>query len=168
MVKKLIILLVLITSITYGEMIENKEVFEIIKSENVLNVDVRYQDINGSIEELENSGLKPRIVALIADFREKTGGFEDIGELKLIKGIGKSTYDKLRKQLKVKTKIQKKPLFINRSDTTILTYYGFSKKEIKKIEQFMEKNGKIKSNLELLKLLPKERYEKYKGILKYN
>ena len=34
-----------------------------------------------------------------------------------------------------------------------LSYYGFDKKEIKKIRKFIEKNGKIKNNIILKKVI---------------
>ena len=88
--------------------------------------------------------------------------------MKRIKGIGQATFDKLRKKLMIKTQIEKKPLYINEANDTLLEYYGFDKKEIKDIRKYLNKNGRINSNLDLMKVLSEKNYRKYKSIIKYD
>ena len=112
--------------------------------------------------------MTTRLAGLIVEYREQTGGFKNLNELKRIKGIGQATFDKLRKKLMIKTQIEKKPLYINEANDTLLEYYGFDKKEIKDIRKYLNKNGRINSNLDLMKVLSEKNYRKYKSIIKYD
>lgn len=155
--------------IAYGNPFENNESFDIIMSDNVLDENSKYLDINtASKEEMSNFGVTTRLAGLIVEYREQTGGFKNLNELKRIKGIGQATFDKLRKKLMIKTRIEKKPLYINEANDTLLEYYGFDKKEIKDIRKYLNKNGRINSNLDLMKVLSEKNYRKYKSIIKYD
>ena len=155
--------------IAYGNPFENNESFDIIMSDNVLDENSKYLDINtASKEEMSNFGVTTRLAGLIVEYREQTGGFKNLNELKRIKGIGQATFDKLRKKLMIKTQIEKKPLYINEANDTLLEYYGFDKKEIKDIRKYLNKNGRINSNLDLMKVLSEKNYRKYKSIIKYD
>lgn len=155
--------------IAYGNPFENNESFDIIMSDNVLDENSKYLDINtASKEEMSNSGVTTRLAGLIVEYREQTGGFKNLNELKRIKGIGQAIFDKLRKKLMIKTQIEKKPLYINEANDTLLEYYGFDKKEIKDIRKYLNKNGRINSNLDLMKVLSEKNYRKYKSIIKYD
>lgn len=154
---------------SYGNPFENSENFDIIMSDNVLDENSRFLDINSaSKEEMSNFGVTTRLAGLIVDYREKTGGFQNLLELKRIKGIGEATLDKLERKLKIKTSIKKKPLYINEADEELLNYYGFGKKEIKNIKKYLAKNGRINNNLDLMEILSKKDYDKYKSIIKYD
>ena len=107
-------------------------------------------------------------ISKIIDYREKTGGFLKIDELKRIKGIGNATFEKLSKKFKIESPINKKPLYINDANEELLKYYGFDKKEIKKLKDYLDKNRRIDNNIQLMELLSKKRYEKYKEIIKYD
>ncbi len=156
-------------NIIYGNPFENVESFDIIMSDNVLDKESKYLDINtASKEEMSNSGVTTRLAGLIVDYREQTGGFNNLNELKRIKGIGQATFEKLRKKLVIKTPIEKKPLYINEASDELLEYYGFDKKEIKDIRKYLNKNGRINSNLDLMKVLSEKNYRKYKSIIKYD
>lgn len=165
----LIFIVFLNFSIIYGNPFENNESFDIIMSDNLLDEESKYLDINtASKEEMSNSGITIRLAGLIVNYREKTGGFENLNELKRIKGIGEATFDKLSKKLRIKTQIKKKPLYINEANDELLNYYGFDKKEIKNIRKYLDKNSRINSNLELMKILSEKDYKKYKTIIKYD
>ena len=155
--------------VIYGNPFENNKSFDIIMSDNVLEEESRYIDINSATkEDMVSGGVTTRLAGLIVDYREKTGGFKNLNELKRIKGIGQATFDKLRKKLMIKTVIEKKPLYINEADEELLGYYGLDKKDIKDIKKYLEKNGRINSNLDLMKVLSEKNYRKYKSIIKYD
>lgn len=165
----LIFVIFLNFGIIYGNPFENSESFDIIMSDNVLDEESKYLDINtASKEEMSNSGVTTRLAGLIVDYREQTGGFNNLNELKRIKGIGQATFEKLRKKLMIKTPIEKKTLYINEASDELLGYYGFDKKEIRDIRKYLDKNGRINSNLDLMKVLSEKNYRKYKSIIKYD
>lgn len=170
--KRLVVILFtvfLVNGIIYGNTFQNSENFDIIMSDNVLDKESRYLDINeASKEDMVSDGVTSRIATSIVNYREKTGGFKSLIELKRIKGIGDATFEKLKKKFKIKTSIEKKPLYINEANDELLRYYGFDKKEIKEIRSYLNKNGRINNNLELMKLLSEKNYKKYKTIIKYD
>lgn len=50
-----------------------------------------------SQSELESlSGIGPAFAGRIMEYREKNGGFRDINEVKLVKGIGEKTFEKIK------------------------------------------------------------------------
>ncbi len=63
---------------------------------------------------------------------------------------------------------ERKNLQINSADEEILKYFGLSKKEIKEVKKYIEKNGKISDNIELKKIINKNTYEKLKNNINYN
>lgn len=148
---------------------EEKPKFKVIMSENMLEKKDFRLDINlATKEEMNNSKIGKSYISKIIDYREKTGGFLKIDELKRIKGIGNATFEKLSKKFKIESPIDKKPLYINDANEELLKYYGFDKKEIKKLKDYLDKNRRIDNNIQLMKLLSKKRYEKYKEIIKYD
>lgn len=148
---------------------EEKPKFKVIMSENMLEKKDFRLDINlATKEEMNNSKIGKSYISKIIDYREKTGGFLKIDELKRIKGIGNATFEKLSKKFKIKSPIDKKPLYINDANEELLKYYGFDKKEIKKLKDYLDKNRRIDNNIQLMELLSKKRYEKYKEIIKYD
>lgn len=148
---------------------EEKPKFKVIMSENMLEKKDFRLDINlATKEEMNNSKIGKSYINKIIDYREKTGGFLKIDELKRIKGIGNATFEKLSKKFKIESPINKKPLYINDANEELLKYYGFDKKEIKKLKDYLVKNRRIDNNIQLMELLSKKRYEKYKEIIKYD
>ena len=148
---------------------EEKPKFKVIMSENLLEKKDFRLDINlATKEEMNNSKIGKSYISKIIDYREKTGGFLKIDELKRIKGIGNATFEKLSKKFKIESPIDKKPLYINDANEELLKYYGFDKKEIKKLKDYLDKNRRIDNNIQLMELLSKKRYEKYKEIIKYD
>lgn len=148
---------------------EEKPKFKVIMSENMLEKKDFRLDINlATKEEMNNNKIGKSYINKIIDYREKTGGFLKIDELKRIKGIGNATFEKLSKKFKIESPINKKPLYINDANEELLKYYGFDKKEIKKLKDYLDKNRRIDNNIQLMELLSKKRYEKYKEIIKYD
>lgn len=148
---------------------DEKPKFKVIMSENMLEKKDFRLDINlATKEEMNNNKIGKSYINKIIDYREKTGGFLKIDELKRIKGIGNATFEKLSKKFKIESQINKKPLYINDANEELLKYYGFDKKEIKKLKDYLDKNRRIDNNIQLMELLSKKRYEKYKEIIKYD
>lgn len=114
------------------------------------------------------AGIASRYTDGILEYRALVGSFETLEEIKNIKGIGEATYHKLAKKLEVATKKSRNPLYINQADAKLLKYYGFSKKEIKEIERYREKIGRIENNIVLRKIIGKKHYEKYKDLFRYS
>lgn len=113
------------------------------------------------------AGIAARYTDGILEYRDLVGSFEDLSELKRIKGIGEATCRKLSKKIEIRNKKLRNPLYVNRADAKILKYYGFSKKEIIKIEKYRSQKGRIVSNLEIKRLIQKRNYEKYKDLFRY-
>ena len=161
---------ILMFSFAFGAGLEkSNEHYDLIISTNVLEEDTRYVDVNtATLEELSNAGVTMRQAKMIMEYRDKTGGFQDLKELKRIKGIGPATYNKLKDILTVKTPAQRKPLYINEATDDDMKMFGLDKKYIKKIRKYIKKHGRINNNLELMKVLPESTYEKYKDIIRFD
>ena len=160
------VMLAIISSFTFGE--EDVKPFKLIISENMLEKKDNLIEINtASKEYMVSQGIGIGYANKIFNYREKTGGFEKLEELKRIKGIGDATYEKLSKKFKIENEVEKNPLYINEANDELLKYFGFDKKEIKKIREYINKNNRIDNNLQLMEILSKKRYEKYK-ISNYN
>lgn len=161
------VMLAIISSFTFGE--EDVKPFKLIISENMLEKKDNLIEINtASKEDMVSQGIGIGYANKIFNYREKTGGFEKLEELKRIKGIGDATYEKLSKKFKIENEVEKNPLYINETNDELLKYFGFDKKEIKKIREYINKNNRIDNNLQLMEILSKKRYEKYKKIIKYD
>ncbi len=161
------VMLAIISSFTFGE--EDVKPFKLIISENMLEKKDNLIEINtASKEDMVSQGIGIGYANKIFNYREKTGGFEKLEELKRIKGIGDATYEKLSKKFKIENEVEKNPLYINEANDELLKYFGFDKKEIKKIREYLNKNNRIDNNLQLMEILSKKRYEKYKKIIKYD
>ncbi len=126
-------------------------------------------DINkATLEEMLQSGVAASYTKHIIDFRETKGSIEKIDELVRVSGIGEKTVEKLKEDFYVDEIPETNPLYINTVDDKTLIYYGFSKKEVKEIREYIESKERISNNLELKKIIPTNKYEKYKDIIKYN
>lgn len=166
----IVILIMILSTLLFGKGIEkSNKYYDVIVSSNVLDEKSKYLDINkATLEEMSNAGISIKQSKSIIDYREKTGGFQNIKELKRIKGIGDATFKKLSGKFIVNVPAKKKPLYINEANEEDLKLYGFDKSQIKKVRNYIAKYGRIKSNLDLMKILPKSSYEKYKDIIKYD
>ncbi len=149
--------------------LENNDFKKILSSQNMKEEKEQFLDINTASEiEMLSRKISSSYVEKILEYREIVGGFEKLEELKRIKGIGGSTYLKLSKKLKIKSSPHLNFLDINDAGEKILRYFGFSKKEIKKINIYRKKNGKISNNIELKKIITKSSYERLKNNINYN
>lgn len=166
----IVMVMAILSVLTYGAQLEkSNENYDLIISTNVLKEETRYVDINtATLEELSNVGITMRQAKLIMGYRDKTGGFQNLQELKRIKGIGQATYDKMKLVLMIKEPAQRKPLYINEATDEDMKLYGLDKKYIKKIRKHINRYGRVENNMELIKLLPNSTYEKYKTIIKYD
>ena len=163
-----VIMLIIVSNFSFGEEDTSKS-FKLIMSENMLEKKDNFMDINiVSKEEMVSQGIGIGYANKILNYREKTGGFEKLEEMKRIKGIGDATYEKLSKKFKIESEIEKNPIYINEVDDELLKYFGLEKKEIKKIREYINKNNRIDNNLQLMEILSKKRYETYKEIIKYD
>lgn len=136
-------------------------------SNTLVNREVKLDINSATKEEMLRQKIAQGYVTKIHEYREITGGFRELSEMKRIKGIGEATYQKLSKKFKVEDKFTPKKYNINRVDDTALTYLGYSKEEIKNIRGHIAQNGKIHNNMELMKLMPKKKYEKQRDLVDY-
>ena len=59
-------------------------------------------------------------------------------------------------------------LNINSANEITLKYYGFSKKEIKRIQKYLDRHDRITDNIEFQKLVKKKTYEELKDLINYD
>lgn len=175
--KKFLLLILVILGIFTGEKLYKKfnhektlqePKYEIKISRNTYEEKNSLIDLNkATVDEMLKNGISLKYAEAIEEYREITGGFESIGELKRIKGIGNKTLEKLSKKIKVYEKPLKNKLYINEATDKILKYFGFTKKEVKKIRSHQKEHFKINNNLELREILEEERYYYFEGFTSY-
>lgn len=163
--------IIFILFLSFTSFADLNDKFKLVESPNVLEISSQNKklDINKiEIDDIVNHGIGIKIANKIINYRKNTGGFEKIEELKRIKGIGPATYKKLQKFLRIKTKIRKKPFNINKASSEDMKLYGLNKKDIKKINEYIKKHGRIEYNLELKKILGIDGYKKYNKYIIYD
>lgn len=166
--KKILIALFSINLFALPDKFGNSEYKIIMSSQDMRENKNEKMDINKVTEqEMLSRGVATSYINKILDYRDITGGFDKIEDLKKIKGIGSATYKKLTKSFFVGSNPKKKKLNINSADEMILKYYGFSKKESKDILKYLDKNSRINDNIELKKIINKKTYENLKDIITY-
>ena len=163
--KRIVIIISLLLTVSlYAEL--NTE-YKVIKSGEVTSISHKL-DINScSYDDMISRGIRKSVAQKLIEYREITGGFKRLAEMKRINGIGKATYEKIKELFEISTPLKLKRFNINNADDMILNYYGFTKKEIKKIREFQNKNGKIRNSLELKKIVSKQKYEKLADLIDY-
>ncbi|MGL5051121.1 MAG: ComEA family DNA-binding protein [Fusobacteriaceae bacterium] len=125
-------------------------------------------DINkATYEEMLANGINTNQAKKITEYKEITGGIKDLKELSRISGIGEATVERLAKKLKVNESFIGKKIKINSNDEKNLSYFGFSKDEIKQIKKYREKKGDILNNIPLMEIMTPKKYEKYRDIIDY-
>ncbi|MGL6169736.1 MAG: helix-hairpin-helix domain-containing protein, partial [Fusobacteriaceae bacterium] len=125
-------------------------------------------DINkATYEEMLANGINTNQAKKITEYKEITGGIKDLKELSRISGIGEATVERLAKKLKVNEGFIGKKIKINSNDEKNLSYFGFSKDEIKQIKKYREKKGDILNNIPLMEIMTPKKYEKYRDIIDY-
>ena len=149
--------------------LSNNEYKIIMSSQNMKDEKEELMDINKvSEQEMLARKVSKSYVSKIIEYREITGGFDKLEDMKRIKGIGDATYQKLSKFFKVGSTPNKKMLKINSADDITLKYYGFSKNEIKKIKKYLDENDRISDNIEFKKIVNKKTYEELKDLISYD
>lgn len=126
-------------------------------------------DINSAtLEDMVKDKVSMSYAKKIVEYREITGGFENVEELTRISGIGEKTYDRLKPKFVVGSRPIKSRININKATKVELTYAGFTKKEIKKIQEYIEENTFIFDNVAFLELIGEERYHQIKDRIRYD
>lgn len=149
------------------------------KKENDLSKTDKKFDVNSiTYDELLKLGFQKSKAEKIIEFRDEMGIISDIKEMKYIPRFGDAGVKQARKYLYVDTekiknseknykgkKIRK--YNISSIDEDTLKMLGFTKKEITKLMPEI-KNGNIRSNIDLEKIIGSERYEKVEKRIKYS
>lgn len=148
--------------------LSNNDYKLIMSSQNMKDEKEELMDINKiSEQDMLARKVSKSYVSKIIEYRDITGGFDKLEDMKRIKGIGNATYQKLSKVFKIGSAPNKKMLNINSADDITLKYYGFSKNEIKKIRKYLDKNERITDNIQFQKIVNKKTYEKLKDLINY-
>ena len=149
------------------------------KKENDLSKTDKKIDVNSiTYDELLKLGFQKSKAEKIIEFRDEMGIISDIKEMKYIPRFGDAGVKQAKKYLYVDTekiknseknykgkKIRK--YNISSIDEDTLKMLGFTKKEITKLMPEI-KNGNIRSNIDLEKIIGSERYEKVEKRIKYS
>lgn len=149
------------------------------KKENDLSKTDKKFDVNSiTYDELLKLGFQKSKAEKIIEFRDEMGIISDIKEMKYIPRFGDAGVKQAKKYLYVDMEKIKKPAEnyngknlrkynINSSDEDTLKMLGFTKKEIIKLMPEI-KNGNIRSNIDLEKIIGSERYEEVEKRIKYS
>ena len=149
------------------------------KKENNLSKTDKKFDVNSvTYDELLKLGFQKSKAEKIIEFRDEMGIISDIKEMKYIPRFGDAGVKQAKKYLYVDTekiknseknykgkKIRK--YNISSIDEDTLKMLGFTKKEIIKLMPEI-KNGNIRSNIDLEKIIGSERYEEVEKRIKYS
>ena len=149
------------------------------KKENDLSKTDKKFDVNSiTYDELLKLGFQKSKAEKIIEFRDEMGIISDIKEMKYIPRFGDAGVKQAKKYLYVDTEKIKNPAEnyngknlrkynINSIDEDTLKMLGFTKKEITKLMPEI-KNGNIRSNIDLEKIIVSERYEEVEKRIKYS
>ena len=149
------------------------------KKENDLSKTDKKFDVNSvTYDELLKLGFQKSKAEKIIEFRDEMGIILDIKEMKYIPRFGDAGVKQAKKYLYVDTEKIKNPAEnyngknlrkynINSIDEDTLKMLGFTKKEITKLMPEI-KNGNVRSNIDLEKIIGSERYEEVEKRIKYS
>ena len=149
------------------------------KKENDLSKTDKKFDVNSvTYDELLKLGFQKSKAEQIIEFRDEMGIISDIKEMKYIPRFGDAGVKQAKKYLYVDTEKIKNPAEnyngknlrkynINSIDEDTLKMLGFTKKEITKLMPEI-KNGNVRSNIDLEKIIGSERYEEVEKRIKYS
>ena len=149
------------------------------KKENDLSKTDKKFDVNSvTYDELLKLGFQKSKAEKIIEFRDEMGIISDIKEMKYIPRFGDAGVKQAKKYLYVDTEKIKNPAEnyngknlkkynINIIDEDTLKMLGFTKKEITKLMPEI-KNGNVRSNIDLEKIIGSERYEEVEKRIKYS
>ncbi|WP_319371322.1 helix-hairpin-helix domain-containing protein [uncultured Ilyobacter sp.] len=175
--KKFLLLILVILGIFAGEKLYKNLNLKKNRKESKYELTITknsYEDKNGpldinkaTVDSMLKNGISLKYAEGIDEYREITGGFLTIEELRRIKGIGARTFEKISEKIIVYEKPERNSFYINEASDKTLLYFGFTKKEIKKIRKEQNRNFKINSNIELRNILGDERYYYFKDFVQY-
>jgi len=149
------------------------------KKENDLSKTDKKFDVNSvTYDELLKLGFQKSKAEKIIEFRDEMGIISDIKEMKYIPRFGDAGVKQAKRYLYVDTEKIKnsaenyngknlRKYNINSIDEDTLKMLGFTKKEITKLMPEI-KNGNIRSNIDLEKIIGSERYEEVEKRIKYS
>lgn len=149
------------------------------KKENDLSKTDKKFDVNSiTYDELLKLGFQKSKAEKIIEFRDEMGIISDIKEMKYIPRFGDAGVKQAKKYLYVDIEKIKKPTEnyngknlrkynINSIDEDTLKMLGFTKKEITKLMPEI-KNGNVRSNIDLEKIIGSPRYEEVEKRIKYS
>lgn len=149
------------------------------KKENDLSKTDKKFDVNSvTYDELLKLRFQKSKAEKIIEFRDEMGIISDIKEMKYIPRFGDAGVKQAKKYLYVDTEKIKNPAEnyngknlrkynINSIDEDTLKMLGFTKKEITKLMPEI-KNGNVRSNIDLEKIIGSERYEEVEKRIKYS
>lgn len=168
----IIIVVILTTSLIYNKIRPEKKSIklkkEMIFSDRDKNTNAKLNINDTKLEDYLKAGISLSIAKKVFEYKEILGRVDSLEELSRIDGIGEKSVEKLSKSIVIGDGGSLNKLKINSAPTKILKYYGFTKKEIKKIEIYRGKNGVIYSNIEMMEILGEERYRIYEDLITYN
>lgn len=119
-------------------------------------------DINSvDLEGLMRQSVSLKLAKEIISYREFTGKIENLEELVRINGIGEKTVEKYKNKFFVDSNCSKEKILlrINTANEQEMLWYGFSRKDIKKIVEYRRKENKIYSNVELIGIIGTKMYD---------
>lgn len=166
----IIIIVILATSFFYNSIRPEKKVIELKKEIIYSGEDIKEKlNINNAdLEDYLRVGVGMSIATKVVEYREVVGRVDSLEELVRISGIGEKSVEKLSQRIEVGDGGTLNRLKINSASPKSLKYYGFTKKEIEVIEDYIEKKGVIYSNIEMMEILGERRYREYEDRLDYN
>ncbi|MCS5423059.1 MULTISPECIES: ComEA family DNA-binding protein [Psychrilyobacter] len=166
----IIIIVILTTGFVYNKIRPEKKSIK-LKKEMIFGTIDKNKKLNINDAQLEDylkAGISLGIAKKIFEYKKILGRVDSLEDLSRIDGIGEKSVEKLSKNIEAGDGGTLNKLKINSAPPETLKYYGFTKKEIKKIEIYIGKNGVIYSNIEMMEILGEERYRAYENILEYN
>jgi len=170
----IIIIVVLLTSFVYNKMKPEKKIVKLKKEmiytsgNNGEKLEKKLNINTANLEDYLKVGITLSIAKKLDEYRKFVGRVENLEELERLDGIGEKTVKKLAKNIKVGAGGKIKKIKINNLTSKELKYRGFTKKEIKAIENYKKIHGVIYSNIELIEVLGEKRYIEYENIIEYN
>lgn len=157
--------------LTFNERVEEKEILNSEENSNKTeDIEKGNSDVNTlKLEEMINLGITKATANKIIEYREEVGVVRRIEELGNIKGIGDKRLEKLKLILSVNENNlgSQKKININEISSNKLSYYGFSKEEIKKIDKWKAEKGSIFSSVDLIEIIGEKRYDEIKSMITY-
>ena len=157
--------------LTFNERVEEKEILNSEENSNKTeDMEKGNRDVNTiGLEEMISLGITKATANKIIEYRDEVGVVRRIEELGSIKGIGDKRLEKLKLILSVNENNlgSQKKININDISSNKLSYYGFSKEEIKKIDKWKTEKRSIFSSVDLIEIIGEKRYDEIKSMITY-